>query len=392
MGRGEVPMSVRRVIVDCDPATMNVTEFCRDHGVSTWFFWDLRRRFASHGEAALSPGSRAPKRVANRLGDDVRDEIVRWRKLLEEAGLDAGAASIAWHHHHEHGWAPSEASIWRVLRQRGFVVANPRKAPKRALRRFQADRANELWQIDATKWELADGTIVEILNVLDDASRVLVASRAVGSCTIATTWQTLCSAASTWGWPEALLSDNARAFRGSDGNGGIVSNLQALGIRPAHSRPYHPQTCGKVERFHQTLKKYLTVCPPAATLDELQAQLDTFTHHYNHRRSHRGIDRDLPARRWASLPRSGPADRPLTAPTKISTTVVSSNGVVTTGAQLAIAVGAEHARATAITVTTGTRAHVFVNGRLVRTLTIDHTRRYQALHHRPGRPTKEREG
>src|SRR3954469_5522635 len=92
MAREEVPMSLRRTIVEIDPATLNVTRFCRDHGISTWFFWDLRRRFAREGEAVLEPKSRAAHRVANKTPVEVEDEIVRKRKELVDAGLDAGGA------------------------------------------------------------------------------------------------------------------------------------------------------------------------------------------------------------------------------------------------------------------------------------------------------------
>src|SRR6516165_2166550 len=97
MAREEVPMSVRRVIVEIDPSSVNVTRFCEAHGVSTWFFWDLRRRYARDGDAALEPQSRAPSRVANKTPASVEDAIVAKRKELPDAGLDAGAATIAHH-------------------------------------------------------------------------------------------------------------------------------------------------------------------------------------------------------------------------------------------------------------------------------------------------------
>src|SRR3712207_2168557 len=90
-------MSVRRLVVEVDPATVNVTAFCRDHGISTWFFWDVRRRYARDGEAALEPRSRAPHHLAHRIPAAVEDEIVAMRKELAELGLDAGPATIGFH-------------------------------------------------------------------------------------------------------------------------------------------------------------------------------------------------------------------------------------------------------------------------------------------------------
>ena len=370
-------MSVRRAIVDADVSTVNVSEFCRVHGVSTWLFYNLRRRHAISGDVALEPLSRAPKRVANKLPEAVGDRIVLVRKQLADDGLDNGPATIRFHLQRLDGWSPSEATIWRVLKHRGFITPEPRKAPKHAYRRFAAERANECWQIDATKWSLADGTTIEIINVIDDCTRVLIASVAVPTCTTANSWDTLSLGAQRWGWPERVLSDNGRAFRGANDHGGLLPALAALGIQDRHSRPYHPQTCGKVERFHDTLKKHLTTRDPPATLAALQADLDRFTDRYNHHRPHRAVGRRFPADVWHATPRSGPASHPLGTPTTTSTTVVSADGRISIASRTRITIGTAHAGHTATTVITGHHAHVFINGRLVRQLTINPNTRDQ---------------
>src|SRR3712207_74736 len=131
MAREEVPMSLRRAIVEADTSTLNVTAFCSTHGISTWFFWDLRRRFRCEGDAVLEPKSRAPRRVLNKTPVSVEDAIVAKRKALADAGLDAGAATIAWHLRTMAG-LPSESTIWRILKQRGFITPQPAKAPRAA--------------------------------------------------------------------------------------------------------------------------------------------------------------------------------------------------------------------------------------------------------------------
>src|SRR5262245_27856686 len=239
MAKEEVPVSLRRTIVEIVPATLNVSRFCEEHGISTWFFWDLRRRFATEGVAALEPKSRAPRRVANKTPVEVEDEIVRKRKELVDAGLDAGPATIASHLDEPH---PHESTIWRILSARGLVTADPSKAPKRSRRSFTAERANDCWQLDDTDWVLADGQAVKILNVLDDHSRLAVASTAMTACTGAGALAVLAAAAVMLGWPARILSDNARAFRHT-----LATALAGLGVAAEHSRPYHPQTCGKVE-------------------------------------------------------------------------------------------------------------------------------------------------
>ena len=383
-------MSVRRTIADVDLEGLNVTQFCRQHGISTWFFYETRRRFTAEGEAGLEPRSRAPKRVANRLDDDTRDLIVRVRKELEDKALDAGPATVQFHLAALMGTeaVPSEATIWRVLSARGFIAAQPHKAPRHAHRSFTADRANECWQLDSTQWALVDGTPVVIINVLDDCTRVAVRSKAASTCTAALTWDALCEGAALWGWPARTLSDNAKAFRGGPGGGGgIEPNLAALGVGSGHSRPYHPQTCGKVERFHQTEKKFLGGHRPAGTIEELQEVVDRFIAIYNHERPHRAIRRRTPAAVWQETPRSGPASSPLGTPTSVTTRPVRQ-GRIALGHRHLITIGAAYNGRTATAVVTGVNAHVFVEGRLVRSLTLDPTQRNQPLYAQGGRPPR----
>jgi transposase InsO family protein len=379
MAREEVPMSLRRTIVEIDTSTVNVTEFCRSHGVSTWFFWDLRRRHAQLGDIVLEPASRAPKQVANKTPLEVEDAIVRARKELLDAGLDAGADSIEFHLRDLDG-LPSRSTIWRILRARGWVTPEPRKAPRSSGRSFCAERANDCWQLDDTSWELADGSPVKILDVIDDHSRLAVASVAMTTCTGAAALAVVAEAATVIGWPARFLSDNARAFRHV-----LADALAPMGIAAGHSRPYHPQTNGKVERFHQTLKRWLTRQPPAATIPELQAQLDLFRLIYNHHRPHRSLERRFPAQVWTHAPKSAPSDRPIDTPTEIHHGIVRDGQIHITH-RYRITLGAAYNRQRGLAVITGTNCHVFIDGRLIRHLTLNPARRSQALHHRPGRP------
>jgi transposase InsO family protein len=378
-------MSVRLAIIEADPASMNVTRFCADHGVSTWLFYDLRRRYALEGPAALELKSRAPLRPGNRVSAEVEDRIVRARKELTDDGFDAGPASIK----DLLGDAvPSEATIWRVLRRRGLVVPEPAKAPKWTGRRFEAERANECWQIDATHWPLDDDSEVEIINVIDDRSRLCVASHAVAVCTTANSFDAITQAASRFGWPERVLSDNGSAFRGNTNKqtiGGLAAALHELGIATSRSRPFHPQTCGKVERFHQTLKRWLDARDHPATLAELQALLDCFVEHYNTRRRHRSIGRRTPLEVWSTTPRSGPAAHPINAATVVFRST-AHQGNVRAGRRWIIAIGNQHDGRVATVVLTGHNCHVFIDGRFVRRLTINPDRGYQPLYDRPGRP------
>src|SRR3954447_18139719 len=125
MARRDVPMSVRRLIVEVDVRGLNVREFCRQHGVSTWFFYDLRWR--RDGDAALEPASRAPKRVWNKTPPEVEDLVVAKRKQLEDLGLDYGPEEVAAELAGVLAHPPSAATTYRILKARGFITPEPAK-------------------------------------------------------------------------------------------------------------------------------------------------------------------------------------------------------------------------------------------------------------------------
>jgi hypothetical protein len=204
----------------------------------------------------------------------------------------------------------------------------------------------------------------------------------MASCTGAAALGALAGAAAALGWPERVLSDNAKAFRNV-----LAEALAAMGVAAGHSRPYHPQTNGKVERFHQTLKRWLARQPGADSIEELGAQLDMFRHLYNHQRPHRSLGRRFPAEVWAQAPKSGPADRALGAPTTIHRGVVRG-GRLDAGRRYLISLGAAYTGREALAVITGASCHVFVEGKLVRELTLDPTTKRQTLYPTGGRPSR----
>ena len=304
-------------------------------------------------------------------------------KELDDAGLDAGPATIVFHLERrlgETGTIPSESTIWRILTRRGFVVPEPKKAPKHAYRTFVAERANECWQLDDITWELADGSEVKIITLIDDCTRVCPGLTAVETVNGDTAFEAFSDAASRWGWPSRFLSDNAAAYKHT-----LAAAVAVLGINARHGRPHHPQTQGKVERFHQTLQKWLTVQPHAETLEQLQTQLDGFIEIYNHHRPHRAIGRKTPASVYAVTPKAGPVDRPLGTPTSVHRVTIAG-GACHINKRFSITVGAAYNRQKATVVITGLSCHIFIAGRLVRHLQLDPTRRYQTLYDRPGRP------
>jgi transposase InsO family protein len=318
----------------------------------------------------------------------VEEAIVGWRKRLCEQGLDAGAATIAVHLAAEYETVPSTATIWRVLSRRGMVVPQPHKRPRSSYIRFAAELPNERWQADLTHWQLADGTGVEILDAIDDHSRYAVAATAQLVFKAADIVAAFLRAADRHGLPASLLTDNGAVFTAAPRGGrcALETELATLGIEHARSRPYHPQTCGKVERFHQTLKRWLARQDPAATVAELQAQLDRFTDYYNRIRPHRAVGRKPPITAYTARPKAVPTP-PAPAPDtparhfRVRVDRIDDTGVVTLrhNSRLHhIGIGRGHA---------GTRVTLLVadlhiriitdDGHLLRELTLDPSRDYQ---------------
>ncbi len=290
------------------------SEVAREYGVSRRWVITLVQRYLAEGESGLQPRSRRPHRQPTRTVGAVEDEIVEIRKDLDKHGHEAGAATIAAHLAARHGHAPAVSTIWRILSARGFVIPQPHKRPKASYVRFAAEQPNERWQSDITHWALADGRDVEILNWLDDHSRLCLTSTARSVFTAPDVEASYRRIAAEYGDPASVLSDNGAVYTGRyRGNGRVKLEitLHNRGVVFTHSRPYHPQTCGKVERFHQTVKKWLSTQPRASTIAELQSQLDTFRDYYNTVRPHRALSRRTPAQAYAARPKATASGIPL---------------------------------------------------------------------------------
>jgi transposase InsO family protein len=266
-------------------------ELARAHGIARSWIYELVGRYRAGGYPAIEPRSRRPRSCAHQTPPRVEQAILRLRARLQAAGHDAGAHTIAAHLRQRAGAIPSVTTIWRILQRHGLITPQPQKRPRSSFIRFEAALPNELWQGDITHWVLADGTPVEIVDLIDDHSRLALASMAFATVKAADVVAVFAAAAARCGLPAAVLTDNGAVFSGASRQGTVLweSELLRLGIRVVHSTPYHPQTCGKVERFHQTLKRFLAKQSPAHTIAELQVQLDALRTYYNERRPHRAL-------------------------------------------------------------------------------------------------------
>jgi hypothetical protein len=167
--------------------------------------------------------------------------------------------------------------------------------------------------MDVTHVSLRNGRSVEVLNVIDDHSRLCLASRVFPVVTAADVVATFYEIAQEYGFPASVLSDNGAVFTASyrGDRGALATELAHRGIVFKHSRPYHPQTCGKIERFHQTAKKYLAANPTPRSHAQLQAHLDTFTTYYNNVRPHRAKQRTTPRAAYEARVKATPKATPI---------------------------------------------------------------------------------
>ncbi|WP_448623960.1 integrase core domain-containing protein [Geodermatophilus sp. URMC 64] len=287
----------------------NIAEWCRLNGVNERTFYRHRARVAAEG--AWTERSRRPHRSPTATPDWLVARIVA---LREQLGPDHGADNI-----HaalraaadQPDWpagarVPVRATINRVLGRAALLERNPAKRPKSSHRRFAYARPRDCFQIDGTEHTLADGRVVVAIDVIDDCSRVWVASHVAPAETSTAAIAAFTSAVTEFGAPGLVLADNGSAFTGGPQRkhltrpGRFARTVATAGSRLIHSSPYHPQTLGKCERLHQTADKLLAhfFPAPATTLAELQARLDRVREHYNTRRRHSAVG-TRPRQAWA---------------------------------------------------------------------------------------------
>jgi hypothetical protein len=219
-----------------------------------------------------------------------------------------------------------------------------------------------MWQTDFTHYRLTrpDGQLgadVEILTFLDDHSRYALSVSCHRSVTGPAVVAAFRQAVADQGIPASVLSDNGMVFTtrfaggraGRDTLNGFQALLRDLGVVQKHSKPNHPTTCGKVERFQQTLKKWLTAQPrQPTTIAELQTLCDQFVGYYNTRRPHRSLNRRTPMAAYQARPKAVPADTPDGQPqARVRRDIIDSHGKLSlrhNGRLHHIGVGRTHAR------------------------------------------------
>lgn len=377
----EVAALVARYVESLDsrsgslPKKMNVRAECVGVGISRSTFYKYVERFRAEGVEGFFPRSRRPLISPGRLSAAVEDELVRARKELLDDGWDAGADQIRFRLRAQIvagtcSWPvgqplPSRATINRVLDRRGQLVKVPKRRPRAADRRFEADQPNQRWQMDGFEWSLAEGRGVVVLHVIDDCSRLEIALQVARSENAEQVWQTVSIAAGRYGLPAEMLTDNGTAFSGRrrGWTSPLEANLTLLGVDHITCRVGHPQTCGKVERAHQPVQHWLDKHGPYKTVEELQAALDTYRHRFNNERCKTHLGGLTPAQRYAlgakAVP-TGPREEPL----HVTHGKVAANGTVTIH-RTRVGIGRAHAGKTVTLFRRADRVTVFDGNSLI---------------------------
>jgi transposase InsO family protein len=288
---------------------LSITAAAAEFGFSRRHLHRLLARYREGGLDALEPRSRRPNSTPIATSRIVSDRVIELRRQLTADGLDAGAVTIGWHLEQEGLKVPAPATISRIISQAGLVAPQPRKRPRSSYIRFEADQPNECWQSDFMHHRLADGSDVEVLGWLDDHSRLLLSATAHQPVTGDVVVATFLDVIDVYGTPASTLTDNGRVYTARFGGGRNAFEylLPILGVRQKNGSPGHPQTQGKIERFHQTLQRWLAARPAARTLPDLQRQLDLFREHYNEKRPHRALQRNTPGNAYRATPKALPA-------------------------------------------------------------------------------------
>ncbi|WP_051053742.1 IS481 family transposase [Leucobacter salsicius] len=315
-----IKASIRLAIVQWpeDAPRGSVTAFCHEHEISRNTFYKIQKRARVGSPAqALEPRPRTPRTTPNRIPDTVREQSIAVRAALDHSGLDHGPISVHDKMKTLGLAAPSVATLARIFRAAGVARVEPKKKPRTAFRRFVYPFPNACWQLDATEYVLAGGRKCVIFQLIDDHSRLAIASLVAASETSQAAIEVVQQGIARHGVPQRLLTDNGAALnptrRGR--RGALVEYVSALGVEPITGKPYKPTTQGKNERFHQTLMRWLDKHPLARDLVELQALVDEFDAIYNTERPHQGLPgRITPLQAWNATEVAAPPTPPPLVP------------------------------------------------------------------------------
>lgn len=283
-----------------------VAEVCRQFGISRKTAYKWLQRYDAQPQQPLADRSRRPRASPDRTPAPLEDAVLAVR---DRYGW--GPRKIVAYLRDQHQPTLPVRTAAAILRRHGRMIAAV--SQPQAVQRFERQTPNELWQLDFKGFLWVGRHKVYPLTILDDHSRYLLASQPCTDLTMVTAWEVLWDVFGAVGLPDAVLCDHAFSTH----NPGIPSvswfeaRLLRLGVRPVHGRAYHPQTQGKVERFHGTLVREVWPWVRRDTLEHFTADLNHWrVGVYNTVRPHEALGDRPPLSRWRPSPRPRPASLP----------------------------------------------------------------------------------
>lgn len=263
-------------------------------GVSRSTFYRWYERYQQDGIAGLEDRSSQPRQFWNRIPDVVRDQVVQ----IALAHPELSPRELAWHITDTEGYFISESSVYRILKAFDLITS-PAFVLVKAADKFQrpTKQVNELWQTDFSQFKVVGWGYYYLSTVLDDFSRYIIAWKLTSTMNHTDVEATLDLAIGATGVKQVavrhrprLLSDNGSAYISGD----LAAYLTQQGIRHTRGAPYHPQTQGKIERYHRSIKN--VICLEHHYFPwQLEQAIGAFVEHYNTQRYHEALGNVTPA-------------------------------------------------------------------------------------------------
>lgn len=284
----------------------NKSELCRRFGISRPTGDKWLERFAAEGVSGLEDRSRRPRSSPRRVSTSTEERVLQLREETGWGGRKIAARLRAL----GYSKVPSPSTVTDILRRHGRLQSSGR--PPGPWQRFERAAPNELWQMDFKGHFAMDGGRCHPLTILDDHSRYAVCLQAMTNERGQGVQARLEATFRRYGVPDAFLVDNGSPWgaRGPSRHTRLTVWLMRMGIGVMHSRPRHPQTLGKDERFHRTLKYELLERQRLATLSQCQWHFDRWRSRYNHDRPHEALQMQVPAHLYTQSRRSMPTTLP----------------------------------------------------------------------------------
>ena len=297
-------MSQRKEFVSLASAeNANISELCNRFDISRKTGYKWIDRFCAEGDSGMADRSRRPKSIPVITSEEIERAVVRVRKRHSSWGGRKICKRLK-----DLGWqgVPAPSTITDILRRNGLL--DPQESSKhQAWQRFEAESPNDLWQMDFKGHiPVADGRC-HPLTVLDDHSRYSIGIQACGDERDQTVRNQLVMIFRRFGMPKRLLVDNGSPWGSADPDArytALTVWLMRLGITVVHSRPYHPQTMGKDERFHRTLKAEVLQYCSQLSIACCQKRFDEWRTIYNYERPHESLLMQVPGSRYRVSTRS----------------------------------------------------------------------------------------